>query len=308
MAAAICRFMDHSSEDDLLILALNAAYRVFDKTSHRLHVKLGTHGTMSALSSACYSEARQHPGIAQVVGCGIVAGRRWTATVIAEGQTVFDAIARATLSSQEVLKLIYDVAIVLAHAHERGAIHRSLTTRNITFRLAAPGYPVSVSGWTDTLIDIGASARTVFTAPEIGYSRSLDGRVDVYALGVIAYRAVTGTMPRGGDDVVEGAPAPIAALILAMLQRDPNRRPTSNMVRERAASLLKLSQASQDATEPQPFARGSRVMRQPNTQRLSPPRFSAPKWTPPNGPGATDIVSGEIDTAELLPFCDEAHD
>ncbi|MGE0547899.1 MAG: protein kinase [Kofleriaceae bacterium] len=297
--------MEHSPEDDLLILALNAAYRVFDKTSHRVHVKLGSYGTISALSAACYSDARQHPGIAPVVGCGIVAGRRWIATLVAEGQTVFEAVARERLTANEVLKLIYDVAVVLEHAHDRGAIHRSLTTRSITFRLADSSSPISISGWTDTFIDAGASARTVFTAPEAGIGHLVDGRVDVYALGVIAYRALTGNPPRASVAVVDGVPAPIGNLILRMLRRDPDQRPTSEIVREQAGELLRLSRSSQEATQPLPLVRSNRVKRRA-TAKLQPPRFSAPRWTPTDASGSADIVSGEIDTGELPAFYDDA--
>jgi serine/threonine protein kinase len=89
-----------------------------------------------------------------------------------------------------------------------------------------------------------------------------DGRVDIYSLGVIAFRAATGVFP--GEDgvfVMTGVSEGLASLIMRMLAINPEERPTAAEVRADAAELL--------GGQP-----GEDIIYQ------SGPRFPRPRWTP----------------------------
>src|SRR5690606_38739795 len=76
----------------------------------------------------------------------------------------------------------------------------------------------------------------VFAAPELSTDALYDGRVDVYSLGVIAFRVATGDFPGdGGVHDVPGMPTELAVLIARMLAIDPEARPSAAEARVRAS-------------------------------------------------------------------------
>jgi serine/threonine protein kinase len=213
------------------------------------------------LREACILEALNHPGIPRVYECGVLADRRpWTAFEWVEGATLGEVIGHAPLAIADLVVALRDVADVLTHAHDRGVVHRRLTADAIA-RTPGRRLSVVVRQWGD--------ACTLDTEARI----SVDARDDVHALGVIAFRALTGTVPTSlvsASDRCPMAPRDLTALIDHMLATDPNSRPTSAEVRDRASWLA-------------------------TTHETAPP---APRWTPPLGmsdsvpAGADDASSG----------------
>jgi serine/threonine protein kinase len=199
-------------------------------------------------------EALEHPGVARIVDRGILADHRpWIATEVPHGLGLYEVIARRALPPPEVTALIRDVADVLAYAHARGIIHRALTLRSIVMTVDRP-FPLCVADWGLRVDDLG-----VFGAPELSMGGSFDGRVDVYALGVIAFRAVSRRFPgEGGIYDVPDAPTGLATLVARMLAISPSERPIAAEVRAIATELI---------------ASGDDVI-------VSKPRFSKPRWTP----------------------------
>jgi serine/threonine protein kinase len=203
--------------------------------------------------------AIDHPGIAPMADRGLLPdGRPWLAMEVPSGVGLADLLSRRALGASETLALLHDIADVLAHAHAEGIVHRALTLRSIVLATGSHTYPLCIAEWGRELDDIG-----VYAAPE---GRFGDGRVDVYALGVIAYRAATRRWPRGPVSSVPGVPAALEKLIVRMMSADLRKRPTAAEVRDRAHELLA------DLT-PRP---GTDVARAPQG-----PRFGKPRWTPP---------------------------
>ena len=222
----------------------------------------------------------QHPGVARVVERGVLPDHRpWTATEVPSGIALFDLIARRTMPATETTTLIRDVADVLAYAHARGIVHRGLTLRSIVLATGARSWPIAVADWGLYTPELG-----VFSAPELSTDAPYDGRVDVFALGVIAFRAATCRFPgEGGVFDVPGAPTGLATLIARMLAIDPAERPTSLEVHAASAELLGDLTAALVSDD---------VVR-------AGPRFKRPKWTPAPQPVITSerasTASGEID-------------
>jgi serine/threonine protein kinase len=204
-------------------------------------------------------ESLEHPGIARIIDRGILADRRpWIATEVPSGIGLYELIARRELPAPELAALIRDIADVLAYAHSLGVVHRALTLRSIVLATGPRNYPLSIADWGMRSGSIG-----VYAAPELSMHHTIDGRVDVYSLGVIAFRAATRRFPgEGGGFDVPGVPPGLGVLITRMLAIDPNERLTAPQVRALANELI----TNDDARDDFVHAGG--------------PRFAKPKWTP----------------------------
>jgi serine/threonine-protein kinase len=205
--------------------------------------------------------ALPHPGIARIVDRGVLADHRpWLALEVPRGLPLFELIARRPMPPAEAASLLHDLADVLSFAHERGVVHRALAMRSIVVTTGQRAFPVCITDF-----GFGEAPPLGYEAPE---GAAGDGRVDVFALGVIAYRAVTQLFPTSVVDDVPGATPALAELVARMLARDPAERPTAAEVRGTAAQLAGIEDV------PAPAGDRAHVA----------PRFSSPRWTPsPDG-------------------------
>lgn len=198
---------------------------------------------MAVLREACLLEALSHPGIPRVFECGVMADKRpWTAFELIEGTTIAD-LQRGGMAVADVIAMLRDVSDLLSHAHGRGVVHRQLTSHTVV-KSPDRAFPYAVTSW-DNALTLDTKSRV-----------TLDTRDDVFALGVIAFRALTGAMPdiQSTREAFPAAPIELALLIDQMLATEPVARPTSTEVKERAVWLAATS-------EP----------------------IKAPRWTPPHG-------------------------
>jgi eukaryotic-like serine/threonine-protein kinase len=230
------------------------------------------------LREACVLETLHHPGVPMIYESGLLPDRRpWFATERTTGTSLSEHLARGALPVLEVTWLVRDIAAILEHAHRRGVIHAALRPETITL---SPGRAM-IADWSLSRAyesnNSAPPARGHYTAPELARGEAIDESADVYALGVIAYQAVTGALPRCHGDAPHiptserrpDAPQELAVLIDQMLAREPYDRPASDAIREDLQWLADVLH------EPQPRAR---------TQR----------WTPPLGGVPASIVAGEI--------------
>jgi len=170
------------------------------------------------------------------------------------------------LPEEFVVRVGVDVAQALGYAHREGVIHRDIKVDNILFDAhgnavvadfgiarALTGY----SGQTGTNMVVGTPQ---YFAPEQARAKPLDGRADIYSLGVTLYRAATGRLPFEGDDwyeiarqhVEEPPPPPrslnpdmspaFEAAILHCLEKQPDDRPaTGELLAQELVTLLPAS-------------------------------------------------------------------
>lgn len=180
---------------------------------------------------ACILEALQHAGVPRVFECGLLEGRPWVAFEHIEGISLESELRSRRLGVSEVLDVIEHVATILTHAHARGVLHRDITPRAI-IRDARRGQAV-LQGWAsactlDTEAPSVLKGTHRYRAPELVGDRRADGRADVFALGRIAYEALTGRAPFHTG---------LAALIAEMVSEDPTLRPTASDVVETIRAL-----------------------------------------------------------------------
>ena len=114
-----------------------------------------------------------------------------------------------TLPETLLIRLGMDVAAALAFAHREGVIHRDIKIDNILFDehgnavVADFGIARALSGYveqTGTNMVVGTPQ---YFSPEQARGQPLDGRADIYSLGVTLFRAATGVIPFQGDDWYE---------------------------------------------------------------------------------------------------------
>lgn len=213
----------------------------------RVHLEIDDSGdwrasAVAAMRLASQVAALEHPGVAKIVDRGVLpdsstktANRAWIATELADGMVLSEIMGRRALAVDETLELIRDLASILAHLHERGLTHDAIKPHAITMRTGARSFQIQLGSWREL--------------------RSGDGSSDIHALGILAYRAVTGRFPGlHVPELVPGVPGGVGALIVNMLAADPDDRPTAGEV------LFVVGELSGD-------------------RALSGPRFTR-RWTP----------------------------
>jgi len=171
--------------------------------------------------------------------------------------------ALGTLPEPVLVRLGIDVASAIGFAHREGVIHRDIKVDNILFDdhgnaiVADFGIARAVSNYvqqTGTNMVVGTPQ---YFSPEQARGMPLDGRADIYSLGVTLYKAATGTLPFEGTDwyeiarqhVEEKPPRPrgrnphlskgVERVILKCLEKDPaDRYQTGEALAQDLANLL----------------------------------------------------------------------
>ena len=159
-----------------------------------------------------------------------------------------------SLPEDYVLRVGVDVARALGFAHREGVIHRDIKVDNILFDthgnavVADFGIARALSGYTNQTGTNMVVGTPQYFAPEQARAKPLDGRADLYSLGVTLFRAATGRLPFEGEDWYEIArqhveePAPPArsvnpalsqefeAIVLQCMAKAPDDRPPTGEV------------------------------------------------------------------------------
>jgi tRNA A-37 threonylcarbamoyl transferase component Bud32 len=120
-------------------------------------------------------------------------------------------MAQGTLSEPQLLRLGIDVAAALQFAHAEGVIHRDIKTENILFDshgnaiVADFGIARATTGYVDRTGTGMVVGTPQYFSPEQARGHALDGRSDIYSLGITLYQAATGDVPFDGEDWYEVA-------------------------------------------------------------------------------------------------------
>ena len=153
----------------------------------------------------------QHPHIVPLLAAGEDDGLLWFSMPFIEGHSLRQALAdRGRLSPRDVVRILHDVVDALAYAHARGIVHRDIKPGNIltqgmhalvtdfgVAKALSEAIPLPLHGGTTSGMAIGTPA---YMAPEqLAADPAADHRVDIYAVGLLAYELLTGKSPFSGN-------------------------------------------------------------------------------------------------------------
>lgn len=119
---------------------------------------------------------------------------------------------KGALSWKEVLHFSTQIAKALSHAHSKGIIHMDIKPQNIilprdgTVKIADFGIAHLVEESGDSMEDPDEALGSIhYISPEQARGEAVDGRTDIYSLGVVMYEMLTGRIPFDGESVAEVA-------------------------------------------------------------------------------------------------------
>ncbi|MDQ6887509.1 MAG: serine/threonine protein kinase [Gemmatimonadota bacterium] len=188
-----------------------------------------------------------------------------------------------TLHESLLIRLGLDVSAALAFAHREGVIHRDIKTDNVLYDehgnaiVADFGIARALVGYVDQTGTNMVVGTPQYFSPEQARGLTLDGRADIYSLGVTMFKAATGVLPFQGNDwydyarqhVEEPPPSPrslnpslseeLERIILTCLEKDRELRyPNAEAVH---AALKPLLVTSESGTVVMPATSGSGLLR-----------------------------------------------
>ncbi len=153
-----------------------------------------------------------HPNILEVYDFGVQDGFNYIAMRYVEDSTTLGDLIQRDAPLDRLIDYILQVADALNYAHERGVIHRDVKPSNILidgkWALLADFGLAKMAATSSTLTGTGVGIGTpAYMSPEqASGSSAVDHRTDIYALGIILHRVLTGTVPHE-------SPTPMAILI-----------------------------------------------------------------------------------------------
>jgi serine/threonine-protein kinase len=168
-----------------------------------------------------------HPNVVGVYDVNTSAdGRPYIVAELLEGEELGRYLERrGKLATIEAVHIVRQVCHALAAAHRHGIVHRDVKPENVF--LAGPNATVKVLDFgiskvaetSDGLTKTGTVMGTPdYMAPEQARGDRVDARADIYAVGAILYRALTGRKPFEGSDPM--------AILTAVLTQEPERPST----------------------------------------------------------------------------------
>jgi hypothetical protein len=213
---------------------------------------LGAHHQVGDARERLFREARaaaalSHPHVVAVHDVGEHRHMPYLVMELIEGPSLKE---RKPESLEESIEFATQLCGALEHAHQHGLVHRDLKPANVL--LANSSGDPSVK-----LVDLGLAVReravritreggitgtVAYMAPEQALGKEVDGRTDLYALGVMLYEFTTGRLPFDGDNPLSvlsqhlhapvvpprtyraNIPEHIEAAILRLLAKDPDDR------------------------------------------------------------------------------------
>jgi serine/threonine protein kinase len=155
-----------------------------------------------------------------------------------EGETLRQLMSRGSVDISDICELSSQICLALGYAHKRGVIHKSLSPENIYI---TNGNHIKIAnfGFEGKSEKGGTLVSKQYSSPEQLLGQKLDGRSDMYSVGIILYEMLYGEPPYSGEDVEaqhlkkeiefqeiphRNVPAFLMKLVRKCLRKDPEHR------------------------------------------------------------------------------------
>ncbi len=198
-----------------------------------------------------------HPNVVGLIEVGLHQGRPFIVMDYVEGETLEAALRSVRMAPRRIADVLRQLALALDHAHDQGIVHRDVKPQNVL--LDARGTPRLADFGLARDLEAGAQltktgqvlGTPAYMAPEQASAElgQQGPRTDVYALGAVLYRALTGRPPFEGQTAVmiikqvlfedptpprridPSVPRDLETIALRCLEKEPERRyPTAGEV------------------------------------------------------------------------------
>jgi predicted Ser/Thr protein kinase len=203
-----------------------------------------------------------HPNIITVFDFGKTQGLFYFVMEYVDGVTLRDAISGGQLTAKDALAIVSQLCDSLQFAHEEGIVHRDIKPENILVdqrgRVKVADFGLAKLVGQDSVGENLTGTQQVmgtmrYMAPEqMGGSKQVDHRADIYSLGVVFYELLTGELPLGWfapPSKKATIDVRLDEVVLRTLESEPSRR-------YQQASELKSAVDSISATTEQPASAG----------------------------------------------------
>lgn len=189
-----------------------------------------------------------HPDIVAIYDWGQEQGTYFIVMEYVAGHTLRDVLkTEGTLSPERSAGLAAEIAAALDYAHRAGVVHRDIKPGNVLVNsdgsAKVTDFGIARADAGEALTQTGSVMGTAtYFSPEQAQGLAVDGRSDVYSLGVVLYEMVCGVTPFQGDNPVSVAyqhvretppppsehrpdiPPDLEAIIMACLSKEPDQR------------------------------------------------------------------------------------
>ncbi|MFT3890329.1 MAG: WD40 repeat domain-containing serine/threonine protein kinase [Anaerolineales bacterium] len=169
----------------------------------------------------------EHPSIVPVYDVGEENNQPYFVMRYMGGGSLTDRIKASTFTVEQATKILEQIAPGLDEAHSKGIIHRDFKPSNILFDNKGVPYIsdfgiAKITQSANTMTGSAIVGTPAYMAPEQAQGTAIDGRADIYALGIILYEMLTGKQPYEADTPMGVAIKHITDPVPHILDANPN--------------------------------------------------------------------------------------
>ena len=181
----------------------------------------------------------EHPAIVPVYDFGEEEGQPYFVMRYMTGGSLSDRMKKGPMSVQDGAHILTHVAPALDEAHSKGIIHRDLKPGNILFDQFNEPYisDFGIAKLSESQANVTGSAivgTPAYMSPEQAQGETIDGRSDIYGLGIILFEMLTGQQPYHGDTPMSVVVKQITDPVPHILDVKPDLNPDIEIIIEKA--------------------------------------------------------------------------